>query len=269
MNQMNARQRDSVCPSPTRRYVPKPLPGTGARIGLITLATDSGSEPEWWDMVPDTDEVALYVSRIQYDSNCTPESLRAMGDDMTRAASMLPDNLFLDAIAYSCTSGTTAIGHQNVVERIQAAHPGIPVATPISGACGALRDFGASRVAVVTPYTDLVNESIRAYLEKEGLSITGLVGFSLIRDEDLARLPLDAIMEAIEEVVTPESEAIFLSCTGLVIVRDIPKIEQKFNLPVVTSNQAMFWEALRASGYTKSISGFGRLLAGGTRVAGS
>ena len=259
MNQMNSKQLDSVCPSPTRHYVPKPLPGTGARIGLITLATDSGSEPEWWDMVPGHD-VALYVSRIQYDSNCTPESLRAMGDDMTRAASMLPDNLYLDAIAYSCTSGTTAIGHQNVVDRIQAAHPGVPVATPISGACGALKCLGASKVAVVTPYTDIVNETIQAYLENEGLTITGMVGFSLIRDEDLARLPLEAIMEAIDEVLTPESEAIFLSCTGLVVVNDIPAIEEKFGLPVITSNQAMFWEALRASGYTKPIKGFGRLL---------
>ncbi len=259
MNQIR-RRPDSLCPSPTRHYTPKPLPAQdGARIGLITLATDSASEPEWWEMAAGND-IAVYVSRIQYESNCTMETLRAMGDDMTRAAGMLPDNLFLDAIAYSCTSGTTAIGHENVVERIQIAHPGTPVATPISGAVAAMKALGASRVAVVTPYTDEVNLSIRAYLEEKGLILTGMTGFSLIRDEDLARVPVEAVMEAIREVLTPDSEAIFLSCTGLVIVKDIPLLEEEFGLPVVTSNQAMLWESICAVRYRNPIRGFGKLM---------
>lgn len=259
MNQVNTQADDLVCPSPTRHYKPNRLPGANARIGLITLATDSSSEPEWWDMARDND-IAIHVSRIQYNSNCTPESLRAMGDDMTRAAGMLPHNLALDAIAYSCTSGTVAIGHQQVVDRIQAAHPGIPVATPISGAAGALRRFNATRVAIVTPYTDVVNDTIQSYLENEGLEITGITGFSLTRDEDMARIPIEALLEAAHESITPESEALFLSCTALIVVKDIPWLEEKLNLPVISSNQAMLWESLQSVGHSKPITGFGKLM---------
>ncbi len=259
MNEIKAAKDNFVCPSPTRQYKPNPLPGTGARIGLITLATDPSSEPEWWEMAQGHD-IAIYVSRIQYNSNCTPESLRAMGDDMTRSAGMLPENLSLDAIAYSCTSGTVAIGHQKVVDRIQAAHPGIPVATPISGAAGALRHFGATRVAVVTPYTDDVNATIQAYLENEGLEITGMNGFSLTRDGDMSRVPIEALLEAAQDSITPESEALFLSCTALILVKHLAWLEEKLNLPVISSNQAMFWESLRSVGYDKPVSGFGSLL---------
>lgn len=259
MNQVKMNNDVSVCPSPSRQYKPNRLPGSSARIGLITLATDSATEPEWWDMARGND-IAIYVSRIQYNSDCSPESLRAMGNDMSRTASLLPHNLSLDAIAYSCTSGTVAIGHQTVVDAIQAVHPGIPVATPISGAVGALRHLGASRVAVLTPYTDIVNDTIRAYLQNEGLDITGMAGFSLTRDEDIARVPTEALLEAAQEIITPESEALFLSCTGLVVVNDIPWLEEKLNLPVITSNQAMLWETLQSVGHGSPVSGFGKLM---------
>lgn len=259
MNKMNAARDNFVCPSPTRQYKPACLPGMGARIGLIVLCSDTSSEPEWQDMIHGHD-VAIHVSRIQYNSNCTPESLRAMGEDMTRASSMLPPNLFLDAIAYSCTSGTVAIGHGQVVERIQVANSGMPVATPISGAAGALEHFGASRVAVVTPYTDIVNDTIQAYLENEGIEITGMTGFSLTADVDMATIPVEALLEAAQESITPETEAVFFSCTALIIANHIAWLEEQLNLPVVTSNQAMLWESLKSVGYDKPLTGFGRLM---------
>jgi maleate isomerase len=259
MNKIDAQSGSASCPSPTRQYTPNHLPGTQARIGLIVLASDPSSEPEWRDMVRGHD-IAIHVSRIVYDSNCTPESLRAMGGDMTRAAGLLAPNLSLDTVAYSCTSGTVAIGHQKVVDNIQVSCPGLPVATPISGAAGALKHFGASRVAVVTPYTDTVNATIQSYLENEGLEITGMTGFSLTRDEDMACVPVDALLEAARESITAETEAVFFSCTALIIAKDIPWLEEQLGLPVVTSNQAMLWESLKSVGYDKPLSGFGRLM---------
>jgi maleate isomerase len=44
-------------------------------------------------------------------------------------------------------------------------------------------------------------------------------------------------------------------------VEAIDALEQRTGKPVVTSNQAMIWTALRALGIKRSIGGFGRLLA--------
>jgi maleate isomerase len=210
-------------------------------------------------MLPD-DDIALYVSRISYTSDCTPENLKAMAPDMTRAASLLAPNLALDTIAYGCTSGTVNIGYEGVVERIRTARPGIPVSTPISGAVSAFRHLGVNKIAVVTPYIDSVNQTISNYLLDEGIEITGMTGFSLTADNDIASIPADALMEAARDVITPETEAVFFSCTALVIARDIDGMEASLGMPVICSNQAMLWEALRKANYTKPIAGFGQLM---------
>ncbi|MED5534044.1 MAG: hypothetical protein VX411_08040 [Pseudomonadota bacterium] len=38
------------------------------------------------------------------------------------------------------------------------------------------------------------------------------------------------------------------------------EIEQALGKPVVSANQALFWEAVRTAGYTAPIEGYGRLL---------
>ena len=50
------------------------------------------------------------------------------------------------------------------------------------------------------------------------------------------------------------------SITAIRAVDVIQKIEHKPGKPVITAVQAMFWQSLRAAGYTGKVSGYGRLL---------
>ncbi len=254
-----AQPATSQSEQPYQTFTPKPVPGRNARLGLIALATDPASEPEWRHMIPD-DDIALYVSRISYASNCTPEGLQAMAAGMTDAAKLLDPKLDLDVIAYSCTSGTVQIGYDNVAMRIRAAHPDMPCSTPITGASEAFNRLGATKIGVVTPYSNEINVSIETYLKNEGFEITGMTGFGLTADKDIASIPGEDIARAAIDVITDDTQALFISCTALVIADDIEAIEQEIGLPVVTSNQAMLWQSLRLAGYDKPIPGFGRLL---------
>ena len=47
---------------------------------------------------------------------------------------------------------------------------------------------------------------------------------------------------------------------GVPPVGIVEELESRLGKPVVTSNQAMFWHALRLAGYTRHLDGFGRLL---------
>lgn len=210
-------------------------------------------------MIPD-DEIALYVSRIPYASNCTPEDLKAMAGGMTTSAALIDPELDPSVIAYSCTAGTVNIGYDNVAARIRQAHPNVPVSTPITGAVEAFNRFGATKIGVVTPYPNDVNETIEAYLTKEGFELTGLTGFGVTSDHDISTIPAEAISDAAETVITGETEALFISCTALIIVKHIQSLEDRFSLPVVTSNQAMLWQSLRLAGYKKPVTGYGRLM---------
>ncbi len=242
-----------------RQFTPRPRLGTQARIGLISLSSDPSAEAEWRSMLPDED-IAMFVSRIPYASNCTPEHLKAMGPEMTKAASLLEPELDIGAICYGCTSGTVSIGYDAVEKGIRDAHPGMPVVTPISAAVSACRQMQLHNISIVTPYSDLINEGIAQYLKDADINIIGMTGFGLTNDNDIGSIPLDALIEAAQDVITNQSEGIFFSCTGLNMVKDIAGLEGLFDIPVITSNQAMLWETLRKANYAKAINGYGKLM---------
>jgi maleate cis-trans isomerase len=57
----------------------------------------------------------------------------------------------------------------------------------------------------------------------------------------------------------PQAEAIVLSCTDMRSVETIARLEQATGKPVVTSNQAMMFEALHQLGLKDAPEGFGAL----------
>jgi maleate cis-trans isomerase len=59
---------------------------------------------------------------------------------------------------------------------------------------------------------------------------------------------------------TPEADAVFLSGTGLPTVGVLEMLEQDLKKPVISSNQASLWRALRLAGVRQPITGFGSLL---------
>ncbi len=230
------------------------------RFGLVALATDHASESELHRMLP-ADDVDLFATRIRHDGQCDVASLRAMGDALAASCELLLPGTPLDAIAYGCTSGTVAIGFERVAAAIRSQRPGVAVTTPITGAEAAFRALGAQRVAVLTPYVDEVNELIADYLEGNGFSVSTLASFGLETDIQMSTVPPEVIERAVLDLDPTGAEAVFICCTALRSVSTIAPLEKRLGLPVVTSNQAMLWEMLRASGYTRTIPGYGRLLA--------
>jgi maleate isomerase len=229
------------------------------RIGLIALATDHATERDFMNMRP-SDDVVIYTSRLLNQNPCNVENLRAMAPRLTDAAALILPESRLDVIAYSCTSGTVMIGHDAVAANIQAARPGVPCVTPIEASLAGLRQLGASRIAVLTPYIDEVNEPMRRYIEKHGPEIVAFTSFHMADDNHMACLPPEAIHQAAIEADRPEAEALFISCTAIRAVEVIERIERDIGKPVVSAIQAMFWQALRLSGYSAPVAGYGRLL---------
>lgn len=229
------------------------------RIGLVTLASDYTTERDFKAMSPNDDTV-VYASRVLNVNPCTLENLCLMAPRITDAVSLIVPDGRLDVLAYSCTSGTVAIGYDRIAASVRVARPGIACVTPLTSAVAALERLQANNVAVLTPYVDSVNASIASYLEARGKSIVQFKSFALADDNDMARIPPEAIVEAALETDTATAEALFVSCTAIRAVEVVHRIEQALGKPVITANQAMFWQALRCAGCTDPVAGFGALL---------
>lgn len=241
------------------------LPGTPApcrpRLGLLVPATDHVSEIAFQDMLAGQ-AIEFLTNRVALANPITMENLARMIDDVTRAtAALLPDGR-IDAIAFSCTSGTVAVGPENVARSIHAGRAGVPFTTPITAAVKACKQLGLKRIAVLTPYLDEVNEPIRRFIERNGIAVGAFGSFHLSTEPQIAAVPVDAIVAAGKALDGPGIDGIFVSCTGMVGHRALDALEAATGKPCLSSNQVQLWDALNLIGWTAPIRGFGSMLAG-------
>lgn len=217
-------------------------------IGLIVLASDQTIEHEFRKLLR-IDGLALYQSRISNDSRITPESLMAMEAGIENATAMIVPGMPLDVVAFACTSASMVIGEEQVFERIRAARPDIACTTPVTAAFAAFDAFKAKRIALLTPYRDDVNRTIRAYIEARGFEVPVMGSFHEEDDRRACRISEASIRDAaIELGRDPRADAVFVSCTSLRVASVVAEIEDALNKPVTSSNHALAWHCLRLAG---------------------
>ncbi len=229
-------------------------------IGLILLSTDLTLERDIERIIP-SDHVATFINRVTYHNPMTVENLAAMEIGLVQAAKDILPGASLDALAFACTSGSIAIGPEKVLDRLEEGQPGVPATSPIAAAIKGLRYLDISKIALLTPYHDEVNQPILKYIEGNGIEVLSMSTFDMDSDIDVARIPTSAIISAAIEADHGEAEAVFLSCTALRAAECIDELEDKLGKPVLSSNQCMLWHALRLAGNDGKIVGFGQLMA--------
>lgn len=230
-----------------------------AAIGLVVLATDQTLEHEWRQIM-NLPGVAFFEARIHNSSDITPQTLAAMEKDITAAVQLIVPDVALQVVAFGCTSGSIVIGEGKVAQRIQNARPGVACTTPITGAVAGLRKLGAQRIALITPYVQSVNTLFEEHLVLHGLDVTRIASFNHSNDSEVARIDAASLRSAILATGAHDNvDAVFVSCTSLRMADLTREVEQALGKPVVASNTAMAWHALRLAGVHDTLPRFGRL----------
>jgi hypothetical protein len=109
-----------------------------------------------------------------------------------------------------------------------------------------LEHVAARRIAVITPYLDIVNERIRAYLAESGVSVEILSTFNARTTDELAAIQPAQIARRAREVMQPGLDAMFIACSQLPTRAIIPELERELGIPVWSSIRATAWQAERA-----------------------
>ncbi|MHC1549105.1 ectoine utilization protein EutA [Phyllobacterium sp. K27] len=222
----------------------RPLP---KRVGLLILATDHTTEPDFQRMVASSN-IGLYTSRIPYANPTTPENLRRMLRPMSEATWMILPDEELDAVCYSCTSASVVIGDNEIEHAVRQAKPNVPVVTPTRAAVKGLQAFNAKRISILTPYTIETSTPMATYFSAKGFEIANLNCFGLVDDREMARISTKSLITAARETIAHDADALFISCTAVRAAIVAAEIEQAIGKPVVTSNLATAWATLRICG---------------------
>lgn len=228
------------------------------KLGFVLLATEQTITDDMMRIIPSG--IGVHFTRVANPDSITMESLRALGPELTRAAAtLLPDGT-LDVISYACTSGSLVLGEDRVAGFLNAGAPGAKATCIIAAVHRALKAVRARRIVVATPYLDEINAAEHAYMTADGFEILDFQGLNLERDSDMVRVTPGFIRDFAAALDQPEADAIFISCGALRSIEIIEELEAMTGKPVITSNQAMAWDAMRLAGIADRVEGFGRLL---------
>ena len=218
-----------------------------ATLGLIVLKVDETLEREFRLLIPA--DVALHITRILSGDDLTPDTIAAMEIALPAAAGLLPQAAAFDVIGYACTSGTTLIGADRVAERVREGVACRAVTNPLDAVTTALGALGAQRVAMVTPYIDLVAGPVRAALEEAGFATSTCLSFGEAVEARVARIDARSVRAAaVQAARAAPCDAVFLSCTNLRSLPLIDGLEAELGMPVLSSNLALAWHMAQLAG---------------------
>jgi arylmalonate decarboxylase len=170
----------------------------------------------------------------------------------------------VDVVAYACTASSMQCPLDELAARMTAM-AGVPAVSTAQAIVEALRALGARRIAVATPYLPAVNDHERAFLTANGFDVLAIEGLGIGETREdfryLARVPPEVAYRLARRVDRPDADAILISCADFATLPVLQRLETDCGKPVVTSNLATFWAALRRGGVPDRIDGVARLLA--------
>ena len=236
--------------------------GWRAKIGLIVPTTNTVNEAEWARMAPEG--VSIHVTRmVLHTGSGGADSAASLDRDIAAAiATLTPASV--DVIAYGCTAGSMVSPLDKLPARMREL-AGVPAVATAPAIVHALRALDVRKIALATPYHEALNNHEIAFLAEHGIATLsakglGIGGGGAHEYVNIARVPEEAVLEHVRAADHPEAEAMLVSCTDFATLDILPQLERELGKPVVSSNLATWWQALRAAGIDDHFADMGRLL---------
>jgi maleate isomerase len=233
--------------------------GWRARIGIVYPGSGFIHIGDFRKLAPDG--VALGACGVPRHPDDSAEAMLKLDEHMIDAARIVAGNR-PDVIAWMCTAGSFLKGKgydRKLIAEMEAA-TGIASTTTSTAVVEAFRALGLKRIAMATPYPLEVNAIEKRFFEDHGFEIVACDGLDLLDNNIITHLPPTVAYRLGKSVDVPEADGLFISCTGLDSLDAIAPLEADLGKPVVTSNQASFWQAFRMAKVGDAIAGYGRLM---------
>lgn len=226
-----------------------------AKLGLIVPPTNTVNEAEWSRLVPEG--VTFHTVRMPLHADTTSEAgKRALEADLDAAIGELK-KARVDVVAYACTAGSMVVPAE-AIPQAMTARTGVATVTTAAAIVTALRALGVRRLCVATPYHDALNDHEVHFLGHSGFEVLAIRGLGIgaggpqeyVR---IAETPLGAVAAHARGVMRPGADALLISCTDFPTLPLIDTLETELAMPVISSNTATLWAALRTAGIADAL----------------
>lgn len=234
--------------------------GWRAKLGRISPSPETVGCEEWRRALPEG--VCLVETRTLL-HDVTVEGLAETVKQVERAALELA-SAEVDVILQAGTAIAffRGFGHDQELSRRITAATGIKATTSLTAVVEALRALGIKRPAIATSYRADIDAGLVDVLRQSGFEVAAIRGMGLKRSIDMGKVMPEETYRSARDVAhsATDADGIFISCGNLRSFEAIERLETETGLPVVTSNQAGLWQALRMVGIGDRLPNLGRLL---------
>ncbi len=173
-----------------------------------------------------------------------------------------PDRLIL------CTSGDTVRGGPQAAAAFQAEiekRAGVPVTMPGFALDAALkaalgREAAGAAIGLLTPYQPAGDADSVAFFEALGYRVAAIEGLAIDNPAAFAEVPPERLREAAEALLGCDIDAVVQMGTNLAFAELAATLWLQHDRPVIALNTALYRQALRDSGISEPVPGFGPLM---------
>jgi maleate cis-trans isomerase len=234
--------------------------GWRARIGDIRPASAIEGSEEWRKVAP---EGVAFIDARTIVEEVTEKGLEKMMAGVIEQAKAIAwaspqvivqcgaPGIFLKGYGYD----------KEIIAQIETA-TGVKATTMQTAQVEAMKILGFKSVAIGSIYTDSANAKLASFLERDGIKTVSMKGLQIVDPRDCIRHEPESSYRLGREVFAAaggKADGILISCGGFRSFEIIDALERDTGVPVVTSNQASLWLALRMAGVPERLPGLGRL----------
>lgn len=232
------------------------------RLGVLTPSSNTSLEPLTSALAAAVPGCSAHFSRFKVtEISLTEQALGQFDDSKILAAAELLADAKVDVIAWSGTSsgwlGFDA--DQRLVERIRE-RTGVAATTAVLALNELLALRGIKRLALVTPYTEDVQQRIVDNYKRLGIDVVAERHLGICVNHDFALVEPERLRTLMREVALARPEAITTFCTNLRAAQMAADVEAELDIPLLDTVSTTVWGQLRAAGVDPAqVRGWGRL----------
>ncbi|MFE2414027.1 arylmalonate decarboxylase [Kitasatospora sp. NPDC059408] len=238
--------------------------GPRLKVGVIVPATNTSAQPEMESMRPAG--VTNHTGRMPTENLCIADdvaSLLASYRDATHEAIKHltpcdPDCIVIGFSPEIYWDGPES--HARVLASMKAASGGRPVTMSPDALREALDSYGARRIALITPYVPVGDDTASRFFTDTGYDVVTVRGLGCSNPARIAHVSEAELRDIIKEIDGQDVDAVVQIGTNVALARLAATAETWIGKPVISNNTALYWHALRHNGIQDRVPGLGSLL---------
>jgi len=216
------------------------------RVGLIVPRSNTTCEGELQDFA--TGRFSVHTARMKTVAGSVTSDFQAATLQALEEPVRDLELCRTDIVALGCTTAAMGCDQDKLAAALRFADE-TQVVLISQSIVQALRDAGARRVALFTPYTQQSNVSIAEFLGQAGFEVTAAVGLGLNTSPDRFALVSDLSQDYLRQEAFAmdigDADCLLVSCTDLHTLDILEDLSARKGVPAISSNKAFFDDIAR------------------------